>query len=51
MVIRSHIDFALQELAPQYYDLGSWEGQKDVKQALKAVADKMRRRAAMKAGR
>ncbi|KAI1736406.1 P-loop containing nucleoside triphosphate hydrolase protein [Xylaria scruposa] len=41
----------LLELAPQYYDLESWEGQKDVKQALKAVADKMRRRAAMKAGR
>ncbi|KAI1817616.1 P-loop containing nucleoside triphosphate hydrolase protein [Poronia punctata] len=39
----------LLELAPQYYDLDSWEGQKDVKQALKAVADKMRRRAAMNA--
>ncbi|KAI0008947.1 pre-mRNA-splicing factor ATP-dependent RNA helicase PRP43 [Xylariaceae sp. FL0662B] len=41
----------LLELAPTYYDLESWEGQNDVKQALKGVAEKMRRRAAMKAGR
>ncbi|KAL7623633.1 DEAH-box ATP-dependent RNA helicase prp43 [Parahypoxylon ruwenzoriense] len=41
----------LLELAPVYYDLESWEGQKDVKLALKAVADKMRRRAAMKGDR
>ncbi|KAI1432381.1 P-loop containing nucleoside triphosphate hydrolase protein [Xylaria sp. CBS 124048] len=40
----------LLELAPQYFDLESWDGQKDVKQALKAVADKMRRRAAWKVG-
>ncbi|KAI4866524.1 P-loop containing nucleoside triphosphate hydrolase protein [Hypoxylon rubiginosum] len=41
----------LLELAPVYYDMESWDGQKDVKLALKAVADKMRRRAAMKGGR
>ncbi|KAI1646454.1 P-loop containing nucleoside triphosphate hydrolase protein [Daldinia loculata] len=41
----------LLELAPVYYDIESWDGQKDVKLALKAVADKMRRRAAMKGGR
>ncbi|KAI1769106.1 P-loop containing nucleoside triphosphate hydrolase protein [Hypoxylon sp. FL1150] len=41
----------LLELAPVYYDVESWDGQKDVKLALKAVADKMRRRAAMKGGR
>ncbi|KAF3070805.1 putative pre-mRNA-splicing factor ATP-dependent RNA helicase prp43 [Daldinia childiae] len=41
----------LLELAPVYYDIDSWDGQKDVKLALKAVADKMRRRAAMKGGR
>ena len=32
----------LQELAPIYYDIDSWDGQKDVKLALKGVADKMR---------
>ncbi|KAI0901120.1 P-loop containing nucleoside triphosphate hydrolase protein [Annulohypoxylon nitens] len=41
----------LLELAPIYYDIESWDGQKDVKLALKAVADRMRRRAAMKGGR
>ncbi|KAI0136980.1 P-loop containing nucleoside triphosphate hydrolase protein [Xylariales sp. AK1849] len=41
----------LLEIAPIYYDVSSWDGQKDVQQALKSVADKMRRRAAMKAGR
>ncbi|OTA96327.1 hypothetical protein M434DRAFT_392985 [Hypoxylon sp. CO27-5] len=41
----------LLELAPTYYDIDSWDGQKDVKLALKQVADKMRRRAAMKGGR
>ncbi|KAI1471159.1 P-loop containing nucleoside triphosphate hydrolase protein [Daldinia caldariorum] len=41
----------LLELAPAYYDIDSWDGQKEVKLALKAVADKMRRRAAMKGGR
>ncbi|KAI6084224.1 P-loop containing nucleoside triphosphate hydrolase protein [Hypoxylon rubiginosum] len=41
----------LLELAPVYYDIESWDGQKDVKMALKAVADKLRRRAAMKGGR
>ncbi|KAH9885967.1 P-loop containing nucleoside triphosphate hydrolase protein [Xylariomycetidae sp. FL2044] len=41
----------LLELAPVYYDIDTWDGQKDVKQALKAVAERMRRRAAMKAGR
>ncbi|KAI1659215.1 P-loop containing nucleoside triphosphate hydrolase protein [Daldinia decipiens] len=41
----------LLELAPVYYDIESWDGQKEVKLALKAVADKMRRRAAMKGGR
>ncbi|KAI1084541.1 P-loop containing nucleoside triphosphate hydrolase protein [Whalleya microplaca] len=41
----------LLELAPTYYDLDTWEGQKDVKQALKGVVEKMRRRAALKAGR
>ncbi|RYP09792.1 hypothetical protein DL764_001046 [Monosporascus ibericus] len=41
----------LLELAPTYYDIDSWEGQPDVKQALKAVAEKKRRRDAMKAGR
>ncbi|KAI5860339.1 P-loop containing nucleoside triphosphate hydrolase protein [Durotheca rogersii] len=41
----------LLELAPLYYDFESWEGQKDIKLALKAVADKMRRRAAMKGRR
>ncbi|KAI2471541.1 P-loop containing nucleoside triphosphate hydrolase protein [Annulohypoxylon bovei var. microspora] len=40
----------LLELAPIYYDIESWEDQKDVKLALKAVADKVRRRAAMKGG-
>jgi pre-mRNA-splicing factor ATP-dependent RNA helicase DHX15/PRP43 len=40
-----------QEIAPIYYDVDSWDGQKDVKLALKTVQDKMRRRAAMKAGR
>jgi len=39
----------LLEIAPGYYDVDSWDGQPDVKQALKSVADKMRRRAAMKA--
>ena len=38
-----------QEIAPVYYDLNTWEGQPDVKQALSRIADKMRRRAAMKA--
>ncbi|KAI2616291.1 P-loop containing nucleoside triphosphate hydrolase protein [Hypoxylon sp. NC1633] len=41
----------LLELAPNYYDFESWDGQKDVKMALKQVADKMRRRAAMKGDR
>lgn len=41
----------LLEIAPVYYDLNSWDGQKDVKLALQTVQDKMRRRAAMKAGR
>ena len=41
----------LLELAENYYDVDSWDGQPDVKQALKQVADRMRRRAAMKAGR
>ncbi|KAI0025711.1 P-loop containing nucleoside triphosphate hydrolase protein [Xylariomycetidae sp. FL0641] len=41
----------LLEIAPIYYDIESWDGQKDVKTALKAVADKMRRRAALKGGR
>ncbi|KAI0479470.1 P-loop containing nucleoside triphosphate hydrolase protein [Xylariaceae sp. FL0804] len=41
----------LLEIAPVYYDLDTWEGQKDVKQALKQVADRMRRRAQMKGGR
>ncbi|RYP71066.1 hypothetical protein DL770_008164 [Monosporascus sp. CRB-9-2] len=41
----------LLELAPTYYDIDSWEGQPDVKQALKAVSEKKRRRDAMKAGR
>jgi hypothetical protein len=39
----------IQEIAPNYYDLSSWDGQKDVQLALRAVQDKMRRRAAMKA--
>ncbi|KAI1106457.1 P-loop containing nucleoside triphosphate hydrolase protein [Jackrogersella minutella] len=41
----------LLELAPVYYDIESWDGQKDVMLALKAVADKLRRRAAMKGGK
>lgn len=41
--------FFPQEIAPGYYDVDSWDGQPDVKQALKSVADKIRRRAAMKA--
>lgn len=41
----------LLELAPIYYDTSSWDGQQDIKSALKNVADKVRRRAAMKGGR
>ena len=40
-----------QELAPIYYDLDTWEGQPEIKQALKAVADRKRRRDAIQAGR
>ncbi|KAH8677599.1 P-loop containing nucleoside triphosphate hydrolase protein [Xylariales sp. PMI_506] len=41
----------LLEIAPIYYDVEAWDGQKDVQLALKAVRDKMRRREAMRAGR
>ncbi|KAK6824729.1 pre-mRNA-splicing factor ATP-dependent RNA helicase prp43 [Apiospora arundinis] len=39
----------LLDIAPVYYDISTWDGQTDVKAALKGVQEKMRRRAAMKA--
>ncbi|KAK7752394.1 DEAH-box ATP-dependent RNA helicase prp43 [Diatrype stigma] len=41
----------LLELAPTYYDIDTWEGQPEIKQALRAISEKKRRRDAMKAGR
>ncbi|KAK8038775.1 pre-mRNA-splicing factor ATP-dependent RNA helicase prp43 [Apiospora rasikravindrae] len=41
----------LLDIAPVYYDISTWDGQTDVKAALKGVQEKMRRRAAMKATR
>ncbi|KAK8134377.1 helicase associated domain-containing protein [Apiospora sp. TS-2023a] len=41
----------LLDIAPVYYDVSTWDGQTDVKAALKSVQEKMRRRAAMKATR
>ncbi|KAK7920648.1 prefoldin subunit 2, partial [Apiospora marii] len=41
----------LLDIAPVYYDISTWDGQTDVKAALKSVQEKMRRRAAMKATR
>ncbi|KAK7948678.1 DEAH-box ATP-dependent RNA helicase prp43 [Apiospora aurea] len=41
----------LLDIAPTYYDISTWDGQTDVKAALKGVQEKMRRRAAMKATR
>ncbi|KAK8107357.1 pre-mRNA splicing factor ATP-dependent RNA helicase prp43 [Apiospora kogelbergensis] len=41
----------LLDIAPVYYDVSTWDGQSDVKAALKGVQEKMRRRAAMKATR
>ncbi|KAK8094082.1 pre-mRNA-splicing factor ATP-dependent RNA helicase [Apiospora hydei] len=41
----------LLDIAPVYYDVSTWDGQTDVKAALKGVQEKMRRRAAMKATR
>lgn len=41
----------LLEIAPNYYDISSWDGQSDVKTALKNVMEKMRRRQALKSGR
>ncbi|KAK8086573.1 pre-mRNA-splicing factor ATP-dependent RNA helicase prp43 [Apiospora phragmitis] len=41
----------LLDIAPTYYDISTWDGQTDVKAALKGVQERMRRRAAMKATR
>ncbi|KAI1826831.1 P-loop containing nucleoside triphosphate hydrolase protein [Xylaria intraflava] len=41
----------LTEIAPQYYDLNSWEGQSSIRQALMAASVKVERRKAMKRGK
>ncbi|ORY64133.1 P-loop containing nucleoside triphosphate hydrolase protein [Pseudomassariella vexata] len=41
----------LLEIAPVYYDAASWEGQPEVKRALKAAAERLKRRQAMRVSR